>query len=210
MKSIARKLGATTGDLILIVAGPAKTTDVALSALRLEMGRSLDLVDPGLLAFAYITDFPLFEWSETEGRWDAMHHPFTMPKDGHWELLESDPGAVISQQYDLVCNGEECASGSIRIHKRELQERVLKVLGYSEEQVRQRFSQLLDSFEYGAPPHGGIAPGIDRLLMVLTGIENIREVIAFPKTQTGVDPLFEAPGPVEDEQLKELHLRVVE
>ena len=210
VKSIARKLGATTGDLILIVAGPAKTTDVALSALRLEMGRSLDLVDPGLLAFAYITDFPLFEWSETEGRWDAMHHPFTMPKDGHWELLESDPGAVISQQYDLVCNGEECASGSIRIHKRELQERVLKVLGYSEEQVRQRFSQLLDSFEYGAPPHGGIAPGIDRLLMVLTGIENIREVIAFPKTQTGVDPLFEAPGPVEDEQLKELHLRVVE
>jgi len=133
-----------------------------------------------------------------------------MPKAEHVQYLESDPGKVIAHCYDLVCNGLECASGSIRIHKRELQERVFKVLGYTDDQIQERFAQLLDAFEYGAPPHGGIAPGIDRLLMVLTGIDNIREVIAFPKTQTGSDPLFDAPGLVDEGQLKELHLRVVE
>ena len=210
VKEIARRTGAQIGDLVLIVAGPAKTTNAALSALRSEMGRRLELADPDLLAFAFVVDFPLFEWDEQENRWDATHHAFTMPKAEHVKYLESDPGKVVAHCYDLVCNGLECASGSIRIHTRDLQERVFKVLGYTEDQVRQRFSQLLDSFEYGAPPHGGIAPGIERLLMVLTGIENIREVVAFPKTQMGVDPLFEAPGPVEEDQLRELHIRVVE
>ena len=156
-----------------------------------------------------MVDFPLFEWDEEEGRWDAMHHAFTMPKLEHLEHLEDDPGRVIAHCYDLVCNGYECASGSIRVHQRDLQERIFKVLGYTDDQIQDRFSQLLGAFEYGAPPHGGIAPGIERLLMVLTGIDNIRDVVAFAKTQNGIDPLFDAPGPVEDEQLKELHIRVV-
>ena len=157
-----------------------------------------------------MVDFPLFEWNDEAQQWDAMHHAFSMPKTEHIQYLESDPAKVLGNLYDLVCNGLECASGSIRIHQRELQERVLKVLGYDETQIEQRFGQLLESFDYGAPPHGGIAPGIERLLMVLTGIDNIREVIAFPKTQNGIDPLFGAPEIVEDEQLKELHIRVVE
>ena len=210
VKAMATRTGAGIGDLVLIVAGPAKSTNVALSALRNEIGRRLELPDPDVLAFAFVVDFPLFEWNEDESRWDAKHHAFSMPKARFEQYIESEPGRVIGHIYDLVCNGFELASGSIRVHRHELQERILKVLGYTPEQVQERFGQLLDSFEYGAPPHGGIAPGIDRLVMVLAGIDNIRDVIAFPKTQTGVDPLFEAPGPVEAEQLKELHLRVVD
>ena len=141
----------------------------------------------------------------------GRHAPrFSMPKDDSIQYLESDPGRVMANLYDLVCNGVECASGSIRVHQRELQERIFKVLGYTEEQVGQRFKQLLDALEYGAPPHGGIAPGIDRLIMVLLGIDNIRDVVAFPKTQNAIDPLFEAPDTVEDEQLRELRIRIVE
>lgn len=209
VKTIAERTEAEIGDLILIIAGPAKPTNAALAVLRNEMGRRLGLADPNLLAFAYVVDFPLFEWNEDEERWDAMHHAFTSPKKGYEEYVESDPGKVIAQCYDLVCNGEELASGSIRNHNRETQERVFSVLGYSREQVTARFEQLLTALEYGAPPHGGIAPGIDRLVMVLTGRENIRDVIAFPKTQTAFDPLFEAPAPVEEDQLRELHIRVV-
>ena len=196
------------GDMILIVAGPAKTTNQALSALRNEIGQRLNLADTNLIAFAFVTDFPLFEWDETEERWDAMHHAFSMPKDGHEAYLETDPGKVIGRLYDLVANGAELASGSIRIHNRELQERVFGVLGYTKEQVAERFEQLLTAFEYGTPPHGGIAPGIDRLLMVLTGRDNIRDVIAFPKTQSGFDPLFEAPDVVEQRHLDELHISI--
>ena len=209
VKTIAERTEAEIGDLILIIAGPAKPTNAALAVLRNEMGRRLGLSDPNLLAFAYVVDFPLFEWNEDEERWDAMHHAFTSPKKGYEEYVESDPGKVIAQCYDLVCNGEELASGSIRNHNRETQERIFSVLGYSREQVTARFEQLLTALEYGAPPHGGIAPGIDRLVMVLTGRENIRDVIAFPKTQTAFDPLFEAPAPVEEDQLRELHIRVV-
>ena len=194
--------------MILIVAGHPKTTNQALSALRGEIGQRLGLADPNLIAFAFVTDFPLFEWNEDEARWDAMHHAFSMPKDGHEAFLESDPGKAIGRLYDLVANGEELASGSIRIHNRELQERVFGVLGYTKEQVAERFEQLLTAFEYGAPPHGGIAPGIDRLLMVLTGRDNIRDVIAFPKTQSGFDPLFEAPNIVEQNHLDELHISI--
>ena len=208
VKAIAHRTEASIGDMILIVAGPEKTTNQALSALRNEMGRRLELADPNLVAFAFVTDFPLFEWNEDEGRWDAMHHAFSMPKDGHEAYLDSDPGKVIGRLYDLVANGEELASGSIRIHTRELQERVFGVLGYTKEQVAERFEQLLSAFEYGTPPHGGIAPGIDRLMMVMTGRDNIRDVIAFPKTQSGFDPLFEAPNTVEQRHLDELHITI--
>ena len=210
VKEAAALTGAGPGDLVLIVAGPAKSTNVALSALRVEMARRYELADPDVLHFAFIVDFPLFEWNENEGRWDAMHHAFSMPNADTIQYLESDPGRVIGTLYDLVCNGVELASGSIRVHQRDLQERIFKVLGYTEEQVGQRFKQLLDALEYGAPPHGGIAPGIDRLIMVLLGIDNIRDVIAFPKTQNAIDPLFEAPDNVEAEQLDELRIRIIE
>lgn len=207
VKEIAGRLDAAPGDMMLIVAGPAKSTNLALSLLRHEMGERLGLADPNQVALAFITDFPLFEQND-DGSWDAMHHAFSMPKDGHEQYLESDPGRVLGKLYDMVANGSELASGSIRIHQRELQERVFQVLGYSKEQVAERFDQLLTAFEYGTPPHGGIAPGIDRLLMVLMGKDNIRDVIAFPKTQSGFDPLFEAPNFVEAEQLKDLHIQV--
>jgi len=195
--------------MLLIVAGPEKTTNFALNALRNEMGSRLGLTDPNELNFCFVVDFPLFEYDEATGRWGAMHHAFTSPKNEDEQYLESDPGRIIANCYDLVCNGVELASGSIRIHTAELQERVFAVLGYTKEQVRQRFGQLLTAFEYGAPPHGGIAPGIDRLIMVLAGRDNIRDVIAFPKTQNAIDPLFGAPAVVDQEQLDELHLKLV-
>ena len=210
VKAMAQAVDAKVGDLMLIVAGPSKTTNMALSALREEMGRRLELIDPNLLAFAFVVDFPLFEWSEEEGRWDPTHHAFTMPRADQVDMLKSDPGSVVGNSYDLVCNGLECAGGSIRVHRRELQERIFELMGHSTDDIQARFGQLLDALEHGAPPHGGIAGGIERLVMVLGGVDNIREVVAFPKTQSFIDPLFEAPALVDEEQLKELHLRIVE
>jgi len=210
IREMARRMGARRGDLLLMVAGPQEVVNRTLSALRHEMGRRLGLADPHTLAFAFVVDFPLFEWNEEEGRWEPAHHPFTAPADGHEDLLETDPGRCLSKAYDLVCNQYELASGSIRIHRRDLQERVFRVLGYRDEEMQERFGQLLEALDYGAPPHGGIAPGIDRLVMLLAGEETIREVMAFPKTQSGTDPLFGAPAPVRPEQLRELHLCILE
>ena len=209
VKDFAVSTGANDGDLVLIVAGDPKSTNAALSSLRHEMGLRLGLADADTMHFAFITDFPLFEWSPEEKRWDASHHAFCMPKAGYEKFLKDDPSKVIAQSYDLVCNGLEMASGSIRIHDRKMQEDVFAVLGYTKDEVSERFAQILDAFEYGAPPHGGIAPGIDRLVMVLMGKESIRDVIAFPKTQSQMDPLFGAPSMVEEGQLEELHLEVV-
>ena len=210
VKAMARRLEAKPGDLLLLVAGPREVVNASLGALRLEVGHRMGLADPSMMAWGFVTDFPLFEWNAQEKRWNAAHHPFTAPHPEDMERLESDPASMRSQAYDLVCNGNEIASGSIRIHQPELQERVFRVLGYSREDAQERFGHLLEAFSYGAPPHGGIAPGIDRTVMLLADEESLREVIAFPKTQNATDLLFGAPSTVRPEQLREVHLRVVE
>ena len=210
-RRVAGQMSANPGDLILLMAGQPRQVNGWLDAMRLYMGKTLGLADPDALAFAFITNFPLFEWDQNQNRWDSSHHPFTAPADGAEQLLESnDLGSIDSKAYDLVCNGSELASGSIRIHRRELQEKIFKILGYTQEQVEERFGHLLEAFQYGAPPHGGIAPGIDRLVAILTGSESIRDVIAFPKTQTGSDLLFGAPSKVDPGQLRDLSIRLTE
>ena len=197
------------GDLLLLVADQPAVVAEALSHLRLEMGTRLGLRDPNVLAFCWIIDWPLFGWNADESRWDPSHHLFTSPMLEDIPLLHTDPGAARGQQYDLVCNGMEIAGGSIRIHQREVQEKVFELIGLDLEQARQRFGHMLEAFEYGTPPHGGIAPGIDRLVMLLAGEPNIREVMAFPKSQKAADLMSDAPSPVEPEQLRELHLRLL-
>jgi aspartyl-tRNA synthetase len=210
IKEIARRTGAKPGDLILIVAGREKMVNTVLGGLRNEMGGRLGLKDPKKFAFAWVKDFPLFEWSDDLKKWEAAHHVFSAPKQEHIQFLESDPGRVYADLYDLVCNGWELGSGSIRIHDPAVQTRVFNVIGYTEDEITDRFGHLLRAFQYGAPPHGGMGLGLDRLVALLGGESSIREVIAFPKTQTAVDPMFEAPGTVTDAQLKELHIAVVE
>ena len=208
LNGIISRLRGESGDLLLMVAGDAKSTNAALAALRNEMGARLGLADPEELSFLFVVDFPLVEWNEDEGRWDATHHPFTSPREEDFALMETDPGSVRARCYDMVCNGQELASGSIRIHDRALQQRVFELLAYDEAEAQARFGHLLEAFEYGAPPHGGIAPGIDRLVAILAGEESIREVIAFPKNQSAIDVMTDAPAPVSSRQLKDLHLRV--
>ena len=210
IKQMGHRLGANMGDLLLIVAGKPKLVDMALSGLRQEMGHRLKLADPNLLAFAFIVDFPLLERNEETGRWEPMHHPFTAPRDEDMPLLDSAPEKVRGRHYDFVCNGYEIAGGSLRIYTSELQRKIFRLLGYSDEETEERFGHMLEAFEYGAPPHGGVAPGIDRIVMLLAGEETIREVIAFPKNQSATDLTFNAPAPVSEEQLAELHLRLRE
>ncbi|MFC1993740.1 aspartate--tRNA ligase [Chloroflexota bacterium] len=206
---MAQRLEAKVGDLLLLVADKPKIVNAALSALRVEMANRLNLADPNLLTFAFIQGYPLLEWNEEDGRWEPMHHPFTAPSDNDLLLLDTDPGKVHAKHYDFVCNGSEISSGSIRIHNRKLQQKIFDLLGYSKAETEERFGPLLEALEYGAPPHGGIAPGIDRVVMLLTGEDNIREVIAFPKTQSAIDLMVDAPSPISPEQLNELNLKVI-
>jgi aspartyl-tRNA synthetase len=177
-----------------------------LGVIRQKMGKDLGYCDSKTFAFCWIVDFPMFEYNEEAQRFEAAHHMFTMPQAQYIDTMEQNPGDVIADLYDLVLNGYELASGSIRIHDPELQKRVFRVVGYSDEQAAERFGFLLDAFQYGTPPHGGIAPGLDRLLMLMTGQETIREVIAFPKNTQGIAPMEQAPSPIDTVQWDELQL----
>ncbi len=205
--AIAVAAGAEEGDLLLLVASDWDTTNEVLSRLRLLIGDRLGLRDPRELKYVWVLDFPLVEWSAEGGRWSAMHHPFTSPKPEDVDRMEVDPGALRADAYDMVCNGYECAGGSIRINRADVQARMFRLLGIDEATQQERFGHLLEAFSYGAPPHGGIAPGIDRIVMLLTDTENIREVIAFPKTGAGSDPLMDAPSTIDPQQWAELGLR---
>ncbi|MHC4606939.1 MAG: aspartate--tRNA ligase [Planctomycetota bacterium] len=207
-KGLISAMRANAGDLLLFIADEEGNAASYLGGLRIVLRDKLGLVKPGEFRFCWVVDFPMFEKSE-EGEWVAKHHPFTMPREEDLDRLETDQGKVKANAYDLVVNGVELGGGSIRIHRKEIQSRVFKALGFSEEYARDRFSFLLEAFEYGAPPHGGIALGIDRIAMILLGADNIREVIAFPKTMKTVCFLTGAPTPVLDKQLEELHVRTV-
>lgn len=205
--SIVSSLGLENGDLVMIVADKTwKGTCNGAGAVRSELGKNLSLADPNKFEFCWIIDFPLFAYNEEEGHWEAEHHMFSMPQERFIPTLESNPGEVLGDLYDLVLNGYEVASGSIRIHDTELQKRIFRICSYSDESAEKAFGFLLKAFEYGAPPHGGIAPGVDRLVMIMSGQSSIKEVIAFPKNTFAVSPMDEAPTSLEDKQLKELSL----
>jgi aspartyl-tRNA synthetase len=210
IREIAERLGADVGDLLLIIAGKPELVNTALGELRLEVGHRLKADNPRLFAFAFVLDFPLLQRGEEEGQWEPMHHPFTAPRDEDIPLVDTAPEKVRGKHYDIICNGCEIGGGSIRICTGELQRKIFGLLGYSDEEIEQRFGHLLEAFDYGAPPHGGIALGLDRIVMLLAGEGTIREVIAFPKTQEAADLTFRAPSPVSEEQLAELHLRLLE
>jgi aspartyl-tRNA synthetase len=202
------RMDAKPGDLMLFIADKPAVVADSLGHLRLEIGKRLNLIDKDELKFAWIVDFPLLEYDEEEKRWVAMHHMFTSPKDEDLEILTTDPGKVRAKAYDMVLNGVEIGGGSIRIHRREIQEKLFKLVGFTPEEAQEKFGFMLDAFEYGAPPHGGIAFGIDRLVMLMMKKETIRDVIAFPKTQSATDLMIKAPGPVAPKQLKELHIKL--
>ena len=208
VRAIGVRCDAKPGDLVLLAAGPDGLVNTVLDGLRRDIARRLDLADPQILQFAFITDFPMFEWDAGGHRWDALHHPFTAPHLDDVGLLDSDPGQARARAYDAIANGYELGSGSIRIHRRAMQARIFDLLGIGPDEQEARFGHLLRAFEYGAPPHGGFAVGLDRVVMLLMGVENIREVIAFPKTQSATDPLTGAPSAVTAEQLEELGIRL--
>ncbi len=206
--AILARFEARPGDLLLFVADQDPVVFESLGRLRVHLGDRLGLRDPDVLAFAWVIDFPLVNWNSEEERWDPSHHLFTSPMPDDIPFLDSDPGRVRGQQYDMVLNDYEVGGGSIRIHQRELQEKIFKLIGLDEDIARERFGHMLEAFEYGTPPHGGIAPGLDRICMILCDEPNIREVIAFPKNQAARDVMADAPSPVDPAQLKELHLRL--
>jgi len=207
---IIEAAGAAQGDLILLVADEESVTNPALANLRLEIGARANLIDSNLLAFCWVVDFPLLEYDSDEDRWGAIHHPFTSARDEDWSILEQRPADVKAKAYDVVLNGWEIGGGSIRIHRSDQQMRMFQRLGLSESEVDEQFGHMLEAFQYGAPPHGGIAMGIERVVALYADAQSIREVMAFPKTATGTDLLLEAPSPVDDDQLAELHIAVRE
>ncbi len=208
VEAIKANTGAKTGDLVLFLADQNAMANKCLSALRMLFRDRLSLADPNVLAFAFVLDFPMFDWKEEDKKWDAAHHPFTMPKMEDLPKFETDPASILSDAYDMVLNGYETASGSIRIHRSDIQEKVFQLLGLSPSEIQEKFGHLIEAFQYGAPPHGGIAPGIDRLVMIFADEPNIREVIAFPKNQAGRDLMADAPSPASDKQLAELQLKL--
>ncbi|MBC7878370.1 MAG: aspartate--tRNA ligase [Anaerolineales bacterium] len=207
VESLKSKTGAKEGDLIVFATDTRAVVNKTLGGLRLWFRDKLDLADKDMMAFAWIVDFPFFAYNEETKTWESEHHPFTMPKLEDLPKFDSNPGEVLSDAYDMVCNGYEMASGSIRIHRRDIQLKMFEMLGLSGEDIENKFGHMLEAFEYGAPPHGGMAPGIDRLIMLLADEPNIREVIAFPKNQAGRDVMADAPSAVEPKQLKELHIK---
>jgi aspartyl-tRNA synthetase len=209
LKKIGERMQAAPGDLLLFVADTFEVSCKALYALRKRFGEELKLYKPGTMHFSWVVEFPMFAWDAESNSWAAMHHPFTAPRLQDFELLKTDPGKCRAQAYDLVINGSEAGGGTIRIHDQEVQQQVFALLGIQPEQARERFGFLLDALQFGAPPHGGIALGIDRWVMLFGGLDNIRDCIAFPKTQKATDLMTEAPGEVEPKQLKELSIKVV-
>jgi aspartyl-tRNA synthetase len=199
---------AKAGDLILVMAGKTLSTRTQLSALRMELAEQLGLRNPNEFAPLWVVDFPLLEWDEDNKRYHAMHHPFTAPKPEQMDLLASDPGAVNANAYDLVLNGNEIGGGSIRIHDAKTQEKMFDLLGFTPEEAKAQFGFLMEAFQYGAPPHGGIALGLDRLVAILGGQETIRDFIAFPKNNSGRDLMIDAPSPIDAQQLDELSIRL--
>ena len=210
VEAVKSKTGAKEGDLILFAADARAVVNKVLGGLRVIFRDKLDLADTSMMAFAWVVDFPFFAWNEEEKKWESEHHPFTMTKLEDLPKFDTNPGEVYSDAYDMVCNGYETASGSIRIHRRDIQMKMFQMLGLSDEEIQAKFGHMLEAFEYGAPPHGGMAPGIDRLVMLLADEPNIREVIAFPKNQAGRDVMADAPSEVEPKQLKELHILIRE
>jgi aspartyl-tRNA synthetase len=209
LRQVLERTGAQNGDVIFFGADKAGVVNAALGALRVKIGQDKNLVEKAWRPL-WVLDFPMFEWDEEGKRWSAMHHPFTAPRDGHEDFLLSDPARALAKGYDMVLNGWEIGGGSIRIHRADVQAKVFKALGISEAEARAKFGFLLDNLQYGAPPHGGIAFGLDRLVALMAGAESIRDVIAFPKTQRAQDLLVGAPSAVDEKQLRELGIRLRE
>ena len=207
LANILKTAAAEPGDLILFVADKPAVVAQALGALRLEMAKRRELIDEDMLTFAWVVDFPMFEYNDEEKRYVAMHHPFTAPRNEDLAMLATDPGKVYAKAYDMVLNGTEIGGGSIRIHRRDVQNEVFKAIGLTEEQAKEKFGFMMDAFEYGAPPHGGLAFGLDRLIMIMAKRDSIRDVIAFPKTQSASCLMTQAPNDVDEKQLRELHIR---
>jgi aspartyl-tRNA synthetase len=207
LKAVVDLSGAKNGDLMFFGAGRIKVVNDALGALRVKIGHEQGYAQAGWKPL-WVVDFPMFEYDEDEKRWNAMHHPFTAPKDGHEDRLAGDPGAALAKAYDMVLNGSEIGGGSVRIHREEVQSKVFRALSIGPEEAKQKFGFLLEALQYGAPPHGGIAFGLDRIVAMMAGAESIRDVIAFPKTQRAQCLLTQAPSPADEKQLRELHIRL--